>query len=150
MDDNTKPKELDNILPNGTGATYLAIFDPQNKPIYDIHKNLPIGLFVTNFSFEEDEEEDDCGEIVIETDNVEIINTPQLNYLMPIRLQWGWIYPNGQSKSSPVKSVVVKKHKIDFTNEGVKFTIEVASSTFLLKTQPARYGSGNQGRDFIK
>lgn len=148
-----KPKDriidYNNMLPDGTASTYLAIFDGQNNPIFDTQKQLPLGLFVTGFNYEDDEDDDDSGDITIETDNVNIISLPQLGYLMPIKLQWGWIYPDNTYKSSPIRSVVVKKHKVDFTPEGVKLTLEVASASFLLKNQSAHYENNKEG-DFIK
>ena len=141
--------EVGNMIPDGTCGTYVALFDTEKKPIFDDIKGFPLGMFVTSFSYEDDEDDDDSGELVIETDNVEITNLPNLGYLMPLKLQWGWVYPNGTYKSSPVKTVVIKKHKVDFTTEGVKFTIEFASASFLLKSQPAKYGGNNKNMDFL-
>lgn len=135
----------ESTLPQGTGKPYLAIFDMKGNPILDLDKGLPIGLFVTGFTYEDDETKDDCGEIEIQTDNVNLVGQEQLKYLMPIQIQWGWEGPSGRLQSSPVRSVVIKEHDVDFTPEGVKFTLKISSSTFLLKAKAPVYNTGPNG-----
>lgn len=126
-------------LYKGMGTPYLAIFDSAETPIIDSLHNLPIGVFVTYFKYNYVEDGIDTGEIVIETNNTNVSDHPSLQYLMPLKLQWGWIYPDGSSLSGPMRSIVVKDHKLSFTPKGVKFTIELSDSSFLTKSEPADY-----------
>lgn len=135
-------------LKNGTGKPYLAIFDSSEAPILDLVSNVPIGVFVTSFTYKYVEDGVDEAEVIIQTPNQNIADHPNLQYLMPIKLQWGWIYSDGTSKSGPVRSVVVKDYTLGFNEEGVKFTLKLADSSFLLKKEPANYSEGtNKNED---
>lgn len=130
---------MENNLYKGTGTPYLALFDSSESPIIDTLYGLPLGIFVTSFKYQYCEDGCDTGEIVIETANTNISDHPSLQYLMPVILQWGWLYPDGSKKVSPLRSVVVKDHKVEFSPTGVKFTIELSDSSFLLKAEASDY-----------
>lgn len=126
-------------LPKGVGTPYVALFNGSGQPIIDPSKNLPLGMFITSFNYEyieesKDSNDDDNANIVIETDNPNIIDIPDLEYLMPIQVQWGWLFDDGSSDSSPVRSLVVKDYKMSFTTEGVKLDLSLISASFLLKS----------------
>lgn len=140
----TKP-DSPAILPDGTGTPYLAIFGTSGSPIMDTTKDLPIGMFVTSFEYQYLEEKSDKGQFVIVTDNVEIVVHPELDYKMGLQLQWGWILPNGDVISGPVRKVVIIEHKVQFSPEGVEFTVKFSDSTFVLNTIPATYENQEKG-----
>lgn len=133
------------ILPNGTGTPYLAIFGVSGSPIMDTTKDLPIGMFVTSFEYQYIEEKSDKGQFVIVTDNTEIVVHPELDYKMGLQLQWGWILPNGDIISGPVRKVVITEHKVQFSPSGVEFTIKFSDSTYVLDTIPATYENQEKG-----
>lgn len=132
-----KPQDPDTvILPDGTGTPYLAIFSSGGKPIIDEKNNLPIGMEVTSFNYDYIEDGDDKAEFTFETDNVNMMSHPSLEYLQPIILQWGWLYPGKPSLIGPPRSMVVLKHHGEFSPDGVKITIELVTASFLLKMTP--------------
>ena len=49
-------EDSDNILLNGTGTPYVAIFDSKKNPIIDSVSGLPIGELVSSFTYVYDEE----------------------------------------------------------------------------------------------
>ena len=130
-------------LKDGTGKPYVAIFDASEAPILDLLYNAPLGVFVTSFSYTYVEDGVDEAELTIQTSNQDIADHLNLQYLMPIKLQWGWVYPDGTSKSGPVRSVVIKDYNLTFNEEGVKMDIELSDSSFLLKKEPADYSEGD-------
>lgn len=105
MSDTVKiPKSDSNpTLHKGTGTPYLAIFDGGKSAIIDPLNNLPIGVFVTSFQYDYEEGKEDSGRIIIETNNTNLISLKSLQYMMPLFLQWGWIYSDSTSKSGPLK-----------------------------------------------
>ena len=126
------------VLVNGNGTPYLAIFDGAGTPIMDDGNDMPIGPEVESFSYNYTEGKGDSGEFTIVTDYVGIVDNPSLQFKMPLKIQWGWIFSDSSFKSSPVRIVNVKGHKIDFTPEGVKFTIEFADAMFL-EAEPSKF-----------
>lgn len=127
------------VLVNGNGTPYLAIFDGVGSPIMDSFNNLPIGMEVVSFNYKYTEGKGDKGKFTIVTDFVGIVDTPELQFKMPLKLQWGWIFDNGTFKSGPVRLVNVKSHDIDFTPDGVRFTIEFADARMFLEAEPSKY-----------
>lgn len=127
------------VLVNGNGTPYLAIFDGVGSPIMDEFNNLPIGMEVVSFNYKYTEGKGDKGKFTIVTDYVGIVDTPQLQFKMPLKIQWGWIFSDNTFKSGPVRLVNVKSHDIDFTPEGVRFTIEFADAKMFLEAEPSKY-----------
>ena len=133
--------DSDPILPNGTGTPYLAIFDGDGAPIIDEKLGLPIGMLLDNFIYEYTEEKEDSGSFVITTDNSDLPSNPKLAYQMPLKLQWGWIYPDGSYISGPIRKVIVIGSSSSFTSNGVTLEIKFADASILLKQSPAVYFS---------
>lgn len=137
--------DSDNLLSTGTGATYLAIFDGMGNSIIDDKYGVPIGVFVTTFNYNYTSEGPDEAEFTLETDNPDISSNDKLRYLMPIKLQWGYVTPDGQVISSPVRAVVVKDHSISFTPDGVKLVVQLSDASFITQASSATYQ--NQEKD---
>lgn len=135
--DDSKP-----VLLNGNGTPYLAIFDGAGSPIMDEFNQLPIGMEVESFNYKYTEGKGDSGKFTIVTDFVNLVDHPALQFKMPLKLQWGWIFSDGSFKHGPVRLVNVKNHDIEFTPEGVKFTIEFADGSMFLKAEPSKYVNG--------
>lgn len=125
------------IIPNGTASPYLAIFDIQGKSIKDPKSNLPIGMLVTNFTYEYNEEKSDTFEISIECNNPDLIDLPSLGNQMPLQLQWGWIYPDGSSNSGPVRKVVIRDTELSLKESGVRLIIKGTDAFDLTKNTPS-------------
>lgn len=147
MSDTVKiPKSDSNpTLHKGTGTPYLAIFDGGKSAIIDPLNNLPIGVFVTSFQYDYEEGKEDSGRIIIETNNTNLISLKSLQYMMPLFLQWGWIYPDSTSKSSPLKKVLIVGHDVNFTPSGVRIQIDFADCSVLLKNMPPDFTKQAKG-----
>ena len=114
------------ILVNGNGTPYLAIFDGAGSPIMDEFNGIPIGMEVENFNYKY-------------TEGKGIVDHPSLQFKMPLKIQWGWIFSDSSFKSGPVRLVNIKSHQIEFTPEGVKFTIEFADAKMFLEAEPSKF-----------
>lgn len=147
MPDTVKiPKSDSNpTLHKGTGTPYLAIFDGGKSAIIDPLNNLPIGVFVTSFQYDYEEGKEDSGRIIIETNNPNLISLKSLQYMMPLFLQWGWIYSDSTSKSSPLKKVLIVGHDVNFTPSGVRIQIDFADCSVLLKNMPPDFTKQAKG-----
>lgn len=137
------------MLDNGQGTPYLALFDGNQKPIIDLKNNLPIGMLVSNFVYEYDEEEDEKAEIVIETDNVDLLDQPEFGDKMPLILQWGFILPDGKIKVSPLRKVIIRDTEWEGTENGVRVTLKCTDVYALAKTRPVDRSS-NGFEEWVK
>ena len=127
------------ILVNGNGTPYLAVFDGAGSPIMDEFNGIPVGMEVENFNYKYTEGKGDKGKFTIVTDFVGIVDHPSLQFKMPLKIQWGWIFSDSSFKSGPVRLVNIKSHQIEFTPEGVKFTIEFADAKMFLEAEPSKF-----------
>jgi hypothetical protein len=124
-------------LPSGHAMPYIAIFDQKGDPIMDPFTELPLGMYVTEFTYKFDEEDDDELNIVIETGNPDIASLPAFKNRFPLIVQWGYIYPNGGKKVSQPRTVIVRDDTLDINESGIKVTLKCTDSFSLLKSQPA-------------
>lgn len=127
------------ILHKGTSTPYLAIFDGNGKPIMDEVNNLPIGMLCTSWEYNFNEEDVDDGEFELQTNNPDLAGIDALKYKMPLRLQWGHIYPDGSSVSSQLMLVMIIAKKVEFTPEGTIINIKFSDPSVLSKLEPAAY-----------
>ena len=127
------------ILLNGNGTPYLSLFDVTVSPIKDEFIDIPNGMEVENFNYKYTEGKGDKGRFTIVTDFVGIVDHPSLQFKMPLKIQWGWIFSDRSFKSGPVRLVNVKSHQIEFTPEGVRFTIEFADAKMFLEAEPSTF-----------
>ena len=107
------------ISEKGMATAYVAIFDSTGKPIFDPLSNLPIGIFVTDFNYTFIEEKSDTASFTILTDNPNLVDLPKLSQQSVLKLQWGFIFEDGTSDSSQVRTVSIADHSVDFNENGI-------------------------------
>lgn len=125
------------ILPDGTAMPYFSVFNGKGKPIIDPKNKLPIGMNISNWWYEYNEEEADKAEFTIETDNPDLVDHYDLREKASVILQWGWIYPDGSSVSSPRRIVTIRDTDVDFGDGGTKLTVVCSDNFESTKTMPA-------------
>ena len=143
----TLKPDSDATLYEGMGAPYLAIFDGGQEAIIDPVSKLPIGVYVVSFEYTYEEGKEDKGRFIIVTNNTNLISLKEFNYMMPLHLQWGWIYPDATSKSGPLKKVLITGHDVHFTPEGTRITIEFSDCSILLKNMQPNFAGQAKGFD---
>jgi hypothetical protein len=129
--------EAKQMMDQGTGTPFVTLFDGNSQPIMDKKNNLPLGMFVTGFTYEYDEEDGDKADIDIETDNINLLDQPEFGEKMPLLLQWGHVLPTGEIKASPVRKVIIRDTEWEGREAGVRITIKCSDILALLKNQPA-------------
>lgn len=135
----------------GTGTPYLAIFNGAGKPIICQKNNLPIGTFVKSFEYVYNEDEEDSGEIMIETDNPNLLDHEDLQYYSELLLQWGYIFSDTSFLVGPPRKVIIIGNSAEFTPNGTTINLKIADAGILLKTVPANYYNNMGGfEDFVK
>lgn len=139
------------VLFHGMGAPYLGIFNGQSKPIKCPKNNLPVGTFVKGFEYKYTEDGPDVGEIMIETDNPNLLDHPDLQYYSELWLQWGYIFPDGSCLPGPPRKVIIIGNTCEFTERGTTINLKIADVGVMLKTVPSNFYGNLKGlEDYLK
>lgn len=83
------------ILYKGTGTPYLAIFDNQGIPVMNPLTGIPLGAYISSWSYVYDEEKENLATITIDTGNPDTVDVEALQENRDIFLQWGYIFSDG-------------------------------------------------------
>ena len=129
-------KVLTPILQQGTGQPYVAIFDSMGMPIKNTLTGIPIGAYMTRFDFTYDEEQENLATINLDTGDPDTVDIKELQENRIIFLQWGYIYPNGEFISSPVRCIKVRDFDCMFDDTGTHITIKCIDGTGDLRYFP--------------
>lgn len=129
-------KILTPILQQGTGQPYLALFDSGGMPIMNPITGIPLGAYITSFSFVYDEEQENLATFAIETGNPDSVDIEALREGNTIFLQWGYIYSNGESVSSPVRVIKIRDFDCLFDDSGTHITIKCVDGVGDLRYYP--------------
>lgn len=129
-------KSVDYILQKGTGKPYLALFDSGGIPIYNPITGIPLGAYITQFSFLYDEEQENLATIVLDAGNPDIVDISGIQENQTLFLQWGYFFSNGQSVSSPVRCIKVRDLDCVFDDNGTHVTLKLVDGTGDLRYFP--------------
>lgn len=66
------------ILYKGTGTPYLAIFDNQGIPVMNPLTGIPLGAYISSWSYVYDEEKENLATITIDTGNPDTVDVEAL------------------------------------------------------------------------
>ena len=124
------------ILQQGTGTPYLAIFDNRGMPVMNPLTGIPLGAYISNFSYKYDEEKENQASLTIDTGDPDTVDITALQEGATLYLQWGYIYPDGSSQSGPVKSIKVKDLNCKFNSTGTHITIICIDGVVSLRHLP--------------
>ena len=115
--------ESSNNLYNGVAMPYLSIFDQGGMPVNNPLTGIPLGVYISNFSYKYDEEKENQASLTLDTGDPDTVDISELQEGRTLLLQWGYIYPDGSHKSSPVKPIKVKDLNCKFDSSGTHVTI---------------------------
>lgn len=124
------------IMSYGVGMPYLAIFNMDGYPIIEPSSGLPIGVGVTRFTFRSQVDKPNETEIIIETGSPLIADSPQLQTGMLLVIQWGYIFPHGNTLSSKPKPIRIKDVDYLFDNNGTKVTLKCEDQSNIIQYLP--------------
>lgn len=124
------------ILHKGTGTPYLAIFDNQGIPVMNPLTGIPLGAYISSWSYLYDEEKENLATLVIDTGNPDTVDVEALQENRDIFLQWGYIFSDGTSVSSQAINIKVRDFDCVFDSTGTHITIKCIDGTNLLRFMP--------------
>lgn len=137
--ENLTPQDVSNILSEGVGAPYVAVFDAASNAIIDPSSCLPIGELIDNFVYEYVEEKEDSGSFVITSDNAAICGIAALQYREILWIQWGYLLPNKAVICGTPRQVMITEVNADFSEDRVTLEVRFADSSIRLKNAPSIY-----------
>jgi hypothetical protein len=151
---NEKPLESLNILQKGVAMPYLAIFDKDENPIMADSNvgSVPLGALVSKFEFKSTIKSKDTNllTLTLQTGDYNVIDLDTLSEGTHIWLQWGYIYSNGQSLSSPPRCVAIRDVDATFNSQGVTLMIKCVDSSIALNHTPPFIQQEESGDKGIK
>ena len=124
------------ILYNGMGQPYLALFDFRGMPIMNPITGIPLGAYISTWNYRYDEEKENLATITFDTGDPDTVDIDALQEGSVIYLQWGYIYPDGQFISGPIKTIKVRDFEAKFDSTGTHVTIKCIDSIGDLRYQP--------------
>ena len=104
------------ILYKGMGQPYLALFNFGGMPIMNPITGIPLGAYISTWSYRYDEEKENLATITFDTGNPDTVDIAEIQENQNICLQWGYIYPDGQFVSGPIKVIKVRDFEATFGN----------------------------------
>ena len=127
------------ILPDGVGTPYVALFNGSGQPLIDRVSGIPLSVFATSFNFEQKEGETKEVEITLKVPNGSIIDSREIGPYSPIKVKWGWIYPDGTYTYGPLWNLMVTGREISFTPQAVDISLKLSDRTILYKNAPSEF-----------
>ena len=75
------------ILYNGTAMPYLALFDSLGMPVMNTVTGIPLGAYISKFTYMYDEEKENLATLVFDTGDPDTVDIPELQEGSVIFLQ---------------------------------------------------------------
>lgn len=124
------------LLYKGTAMPYLAVFNSVGIPVKNSLTGIPLGAYISNFSYNYDEEKENQASITFDVDDPDILDTHEIREGNPIILQWGYIYSNGSSISNRPVGITIRDIDCKFDSTGVHVTLICIDNTSYLRSTP--------------
>lgn len=137
------------VLYEGTGTPYIALFSEDGDPIMNPLTGIPLGAYMTSFIVKMGEGEEDVGSIVLDTGDPDTVDIEEIQENKKLYVQWGYLYPNGQSFSSKVHSLEIKQRDVTFDDQGTHVTLSVKDAVSNLRQDVPYRASGDDNQTFV-
>lgn len=124
------------ILYHGTGTPYLALFNELGRPVENSTTGLPLGAYITSFSYKTDESKENLCTVIFSTGNPTCVDNPAIQEGSTILIQWGYIFPDSSSISSPVIVLKIRDVDILFDDQGTKVTLKCVDKSAKIRQMP--------------
>ena len=131
----------------GTATPYLALFNSDGMPVMNTITSIPLGAYITKFSFKYDEEKENQCVLTFETGDPDTVDIPELQEGKTLNIQWGYIYPDGSFVSGPIKGLKIKDFNCIFDSTGTHATIKCVDATVELRRVPPHRPSAEDDDD---
>ena len=117
------------ILLEGTGTPYLAIFNIMGMPVMNKLTGIPLGAYVSSFTYTFNEEKENEAIIVFDTGNPDTVDQEDLQVNCQIWLQWGYIFSDGTSICNEPRAVKIVDYNATFDDIGTHSTLKCKDGT---------------------
>lgn len=107
------------ILYKGTATPYLAIFDGQGNPFRHPLTGVPLGAYISKFSYKFDLKKKNECVVTFDCGDPDIVGESSFKAESKIILQWGYIYSNGSSVSCEPVILYIRDYNVEFNDSGV-------------------------------
>lgn len=124
------------ILYMGTAMPYMALFNEVGAPIEESTTGLPLGAYITSFSYKTDESKENLCTINFTVGNPLCVDNPAIEEGSTILVQWGYIYPDSSSISSPLVVLKIRDMDITFDDGGTKVTLKCVDKSAKIRQMP--------------
>jgi hypothetical protein len=121
---------------NGTATPYLALFDEQTNPIMNTQTGIPLGAYISKFSYKYDEDKENLATLTFDTGDPDTVNIDELQVGKTIYLQWGYIFPDGTFHCVKPKAIKIRDYNCVFDNTGTHSTIKCVDGVNSLRYLP--------------
>lgn len=114
------------VLANGFGMPYVWIFDSKDNIVYikdEWGDDKPLNSFIENFKYRYDEENDDECTIKIGLIKVEQLNSPYFKEDVVLKVQWGYILPQGEILKSAKRTIAIRYVNPDYKTTGIELEL---------------------------
>lgn len=131
-----KPSEWKSEATNlvkGTATPYIALFEETGNPIINPLTGIPLGAYMTKFTFKGGDENEDNLSVTFDTGNPDASDISEIQEGKSINVQWGYIYPDGTFKSSKVHLLQIKQLEAVFDDKGTHLTLTCKDSVSNLR-----------------
>lgn len=135
---------INNMSQYGTATPYLALFNEEGIPVQNTVTGIPLGAYISNFSFKYDEEKENQCTITFDTGDPDTVDIEELQEGKALLIQWGYIFPDGTHLSGPIKSLKVKDFNSKFDDKGTHASIVLIDSTVEMRHLPPHRPSAEE------
>ena len=124
------------ILYFGTGTPYLALFTELGMPVMNLITGIPIGAYINKFSYKTDESKENLCTLELSTGNPATVDKETIQEGCTLLIQWGYIFPDGSSISSPMVALKIRDMDILFDDQGTKITLKCVDKSVKIRQMP--------------
>ena len=114
------------VLVNGFGMPYVWIFNSRDEIVQikdERGEDKPLNSFVEYFKYRYDEENDDECVIKIGLIHTWQMNSPYFNEDVALKVQWGYILPDGRIVKSAKRTIAIRYKNPDYKSTGIQLEL---------------------------
>lgn len=132
----------------GTGQPYVALFTDNLDPLLNTVNDLPLGYYVSKFSYQMSHDKENVCQIDIDAGITEILDIPEVQEGNIIKMQYGYVFSDGSSKSSKLYTLKIKEVSITLDDRGTHMSLSLKDSVSDLRHVDGYTESGDD-RTFL-
>lgn len=124
------------VLKETLGMPFAWVFDNNESPIFvkdEYGRDTNLNYLICNFKYKYDEENDDECKIKIRVVKQEQLNNPIFNVDTKLKVQWGYVLPQGKILKSHLRLVCIRDKEKDYKADGITLELICTDAISYLK-----------------